>query len=257
MHWELWDTQANSIIGTYVTEMEALRGVRKILAANGPDYVNSLVLGAMYDEGAPRHTELPPVLEGAALRFRLAESGQSASGDSAARAMHERIRLWLAEEDWLVEDVPDPPSSLNVMVTLQGGQVVNVFQRKEHQDHITLAQHWVFEAALRSDIAAISADALQTLLEDVYRDVLLTGVDLGGLGSPPREMRYAAFLYFDGLTKDALVQRMRQLFRARALSIQTIARGIGRPPGAVARGLRQVHRSEDIPVGGGAGAVAS
>jgi hypothetical protein len=251
MHWELWDRQSNSIIGTFATEMEALRGVRKILAANGPDYVDSLVLGAMYDEGAPRHTELPPVLEGAALRFRLSESGQVASGDNAARAMHERIRIWLAEEDWLVEDVPDPPSSLNLMVTLQGGKAVNIFQRKAHLDHITVAQHWVFEDALRSDIAALSADAQHETLEAVYRDALLTGVEAGRLGLPPRELRFAAFVYFDGLTKDALIQRMLLILRALALSTQTIARGLGRPPAAVSRGLRQVHQSEDIPVGGG------
>ena len=187
-----------------------------------------------------------------ALRLRLAESGQSASGDSAARAIHERIRLWLAEEDWLVEDVPDPPSSLNVMVTLPGGNVVNIFQRKDHQDHITVAQHWVFAGALRSDIAALPTDAQHEILAGVHRDALLTGVDLGGLGIPSRGMRYAAFVYFDGLTKDALIQRVLQIFRALALSIQTIARGIGQSPGAVVRGLQLVHRSEDIPVGGGA-----
>jgi hypothetical protein len=251
MHWELWDTQANSNIGTFVTEIEALRGIRKLLAANGPGYIDRLVLGAMYDEGAPRHTELPPVLEGAALRLRLAESGQSASGDSAARAMHERIRLWLAEEDWLVEDVPDSPSSLNIMVTLPSGKAVNIFQRKDHQDHITVAQHWVFAGALRSDIAALPTDVQHEILAGVYRDTLLTGVDLGGLGIPPRGMHIAAFVYFDGLTKDALIQRVLQIFRALALSIQTIARGIGQPPGAVARGLQLVHQSEDIPVGGG------
>jgi hypothetical protein len=205
----------------------------------------------MYDEGAPRHTELPPVLEGAALRFRLSESGQVASGHNAARAMHERIRLWLAEEDWLVEDVPDPPSSLNLMVTLKGGKTINIFQRKDHLDHITVAQHWVFEDALRSDIAALSTDTQQVIVEGVSRDALLTGVELGRLGVPPRAMRFAAFVYFDGLTKDALIQRMLLILRALALSIQTIARGIGRPSADVSRGLRQVHQSEDIHVGGG------
>jgi hypothetical protein len=251
MHWELWDKERNAIVGTFVSEIEALRGIRKMLAERSPDYVDSLVLGAMYDEGAPRHTELPPVLEGAALRFRLAESGQSGSGDSAARAVHERIRLWLAEEDWYVEDVPDPPSSLNLMVTLQGGKVVNIFQRKDHVDHITVVQHWVFEDTLRSALAGLSTDVQHEILEGLYRDVMLAGVDLGGLSIPPHEMRYAAFVYFDGLTKDALVQRILLILRALALSIQTIARGIGQPPAAVSRGLRQIHRSEDILVGGG------
>ena len=143
------------------------------------------------------------------------------------------------------------------MVTLQGGKVVNIFQRKDHLDHITVAQYWVFEDALRSDIAALSTEVQQRILEGVYRGALLTGVDLGGLGTPPREMRYATFVYFDGLTKDVLVQRMLLLVRACALSIQTIARGIVRPSEAVSRGLRQFHRSEDIPVGGGALTVAS
>jgi len=256
MHWELWDTQQNARLGTYVSEIEALREIRKILAANRPDYVDSLVLGAMYDEGAPRHAELPPVLEGAALKFRLGESGQLADGASAARAVHERVRVWLTEEDWHLEDVPDPPSSLNIMVTLQGGQVVNIFQHKGHLDHLTVAQHWVFDDALRADLAALSTDAQHEIVEAVQRDALLTGVDLGGLGVPPRAIRLAAFVYFDGLTKDALVQRMLQILRALALSIQTIARGIDRPTGAVSRSLRQVHRSEDILVGGSSPAVA-
>ena len=127
MHWELWDTEVGALVETFPSEAEALRGVREILAVNSPDLVNALVLGAMYDEEEPRDRELPPVLGGKELLSYLATTPESPVVTAAALVVHERIRQWLAEENWDVRKVDDPQSSFNVMATLPSGPNVNIF----------------------------------------------------------------------------------------------------------------------------------
>lgn len=239
MYWELWDAELNSLIDTFETEAEALEGVRDLLAANTPDYVEDLALIAMHSEGEPQDIELPPVLEGETLKSRLAALAQKSASD-ASREVHERIRTWLAEENWAVRDVSVPETVFNVMVTLQEGQPVNIYQRKDHLDHITIAQHWVFDDSFRSTFSQMAVETQREIVGDVYRDTLMTGVDLEGLNIPPNEMRYHAYAYFDGLTKDVLVQRILLVLRAHALSTRTLARVLevaGRSEDAASRFL--------------------
>jgi hypothetical protein len=125
-------------------------------------------------------------------------NGHVRAVDGAMRAVHDRIRRWLAEENWTVEDVPDPEAVFNVMVTLQGGPRVNIYQRRDHPDHITIAQRWGFVDPFRSDFEKIPKDAQEDVISDIYRDVLMVGVEFGGLAVPLKEMWFNVFVYFDG-----------------------------------------------------------
>jgi len=89
----------------------------------------------------------------AAMRARTPVIGSALLPDES---VHERIRRWLAEEGWDVRDVPDPESSFNVMVTLQTGQSINIFQREEHIDHITFHEHLVLDERFRSDLERLA-----------------------------------------------------------------------------------------------------
>jgi hypothetical protein len=152
MHWELWDRQSAHLIEEFDSEEEALQSVRDMLTANGPELVDALSVGAMYDEGESHDAEPPPSLYGEKLRARLEEMAQQVETE-AAHEVHERIRKWLAEEGWHVRDVGDPQSSFNIMATLQSGPNVNIFQYRDHFDHITLSQHCVFDESSRIEIA--------------------------------------------------------------------------------------------------------
>ena len=225
MHWELWDRESANLVEEFDSEEEALQGVREILAVNGPDLLDSLALGAMYDEGEPRNDELPPVLAGAELQARLAEITQAERAD-ASRAMHERIRKWMAEEGWDVRDVDDPQASFNVMATLQSGPNVNIFQYKHHVDRITFSQHWLFDAEFQSAISRLPEPVVRAAVWNIYRDVSMMGVEFSGLDTPTTEMTMRAYVFFDGLTKDTFVQRALLTIRALSLAIRTFFRAL-------------------------------
>lgn len=70
MHFELWAVHSGNLIARAASEMEALEIVRGLLAANWDP--GDLLLGAERDPGDPEG-DLPPVLEGAALKERAYE----------------------------------------------------------------------------------------------------------------------------------------------------------------------------------------
>ena len=141
--------------------------------------------------------------------------------DEATRAAHERIRKWLAEEGWHVRDVGEPQSSFNIMAALPDGPNVNIFQYKKHVDHITLSQHCVFDEGSRSEIARLPITVQRETVNRIYRDVSIMGVDLSGLSVPSAEMTICTYVYFDGLSKDTLIQRILLTIRALSISLQT------------------------------------
>jgi hypothetical protein len=220
MHWEIWDVESRNLVEDFDTEAEALQAAREILAVNRPDYIDALAVAAMYDEGESRAEELPPALTGETLRARLAEIAQ-ADVAASANSVHERIRKWLAEEGWHVREVNDPQSSFNVMATLQSGDNVNIFQYRSHIDHITLSQHCVFDEPARLEISRLPIAVLKEAVHQIYRDVSIMGLDLSGLAVPSAEMTIRTCVYFDGLTKDSLIQRIYLTIRALSLALRT------------------------------------
>jgi hypothetical protein len=142
--------------------------------------------------------------------------------DEATRAVHERIRTWLAEEGWQVRDINDPQARFNVLVTLPNdSESVNIFQYRDHMDHITLSQHCVFDEQSRLEIAHLPLAVQRDAVLRIRRDASLLGVDLTGLTVPPSELTIRTTIYFDGLSKDALVQRIRLTIRALFFSLET------------------------------------
>jgi hypothetical protein len=146
--------------------------------------------------------------------------------DEATRAVHKRIRKWLAEEGWHVRDVDDPQSSFNVMATLQSGPNVNIFQYTHHVDRITFSQHWLFDAEFRSEISQLPEHVVRDVVWNIYRDVSMMGVEFSGLDTPTTELTLRAYLYFDGLTKDTFVQRALLTIRSVVLAIRTFVRAL-------------------------------
>src|SRR4051812_23572254 len=155
MYWELWDVASRSRIADFASEAEAIQAVREILVANSPGLIDDLTLVAMYDDGESRDVELPPVLEGEKLHARLAEMAEETAAD-ASRRVHAQIKRWLAEERWEVRDIPNPNAWLNIVVTLQSGQGLRIFQASDHLDHITIAKQLVLGGKILTEFSQIS-----------------------------------------------------------------------------------------------------
>jgi hypothetical protein len=241
MHWELWDTERNALVATYLSEDEALRGVRDLVAAQSPEYVMALVLGAMYDEDEARHAELPPVLEGEALRQRLVENARRAVTTDVTPTTHRRIREWLTAEGWQLRDAPEPLTSLNLLATLRSGQSVQIFQYQQQPDHITISQHWRFDDRLMTDVAQLPPVVQRDTVWSIYRDATMMGVEFSGHTVPPREMTFRSSVYFDGLTKDVLMQRILLTIRALHLGVRTLARALEAHNLSSEAASRQLH----------------
>jgi hypothetical protein len=163
--------------------------------------------------------------------------------DESTRVVHQRIRKWLAEEDWHVRDVDDPQAIFNVMATLPNGPNVNIFQYKHHVDRITLSHHWLFDDEFRSAICQLPEGSLRDVVWTIYRDVTTMGAEFIGLDTPSTEMTIRAYVYFDGLTKDSFIQRTLLTIRALALAIRTFFRALeehGRSSEVTAQLLRFV-----------------
>jgi len=239
MHWELWHTASSNLVETFDSEDEGLQAVREMLAVNRPDIVDELVLGAMYDDGEPDEIELPPVLEGETLKARLAETAPVAE----ARAVHERIRQWVTEERWDVQDVPDDQALLNIHVKLDNGQTVSIMQSKSRPNHIDIAKQLTFGDSTRVEFSQLSSECQRTTLWSIHHDLTMLGVEFDGPGIPLTIARFFAAIYFDGLTKDRLIQTMALVLRAQSLTIWTFARALeatGEPSPAAKDLLRLV-----------------
>jgi len=180
--------------------------------------------------------------------------------DDATRAMHERIRKWLVEEGWHVRDIDHAESSLNIMVTLKSQQEINIYQLKEHLDHLTLHIHLTFGEDDLNEISQIPEDSRREIGWDIFQEVSIMGVEIAPLNTQLSEMRFLTYIYFDGLTKDTLIQRILLVLRAASLSVHTIARGFaraGRSAEAMSNLLRLVPREHAGPGIGGGLSVAS
>ncbi len=161
------------------------------------------------------------------LKRLSANGAQSALANAdASREVHQKIRRWLSEENWQVSDVDDPQSIFNVMVTLQDGAAINLYQYFEHKDRITLNEHVVYNEQSRLALSGLSPDIRRETEWSVYRDVSLLGVECDEINLLQGELRYTSRIYFDGLTKDALVQRIRLVLRAVDLSTRAFRRSL-------------------------------
>ena len=145
-----------------------------------------------------------------------------------AHKVHKRIRAWIEEENWEVHDIPNPNAKFNIVVTLHNGQGLRIFQSIFDVDHITIAKQLVLGGNILEDFSHISPQSQRDILRGLQRDATLAGVDVEGLERPLQAVWFFSYAYFDGLTKDVLIQRSLLVLRALALSVNTLIQGFER-----------------------------
>lgn len=250
MHWELWETESANLVETFDTEAEGLQAVREMLAVNKPDLIDSLVLGASFDEDEPDDVALPPVLGGEALKARLAELAHEEIAE-ATHKVHARIRKWLTEEGWRVEDFPDDNSHFNLIVSLANGQTMNIIQSKGKVDSFVITTRLSLQDNIGPSFSKLPIQRQGDVVWGLFRDLSIIGVEFRGPGIPLSEIEYFAPVFFDGLTKDTLIQRMYMISRALTLSAGTLLRALNelegddRPSEATVHPLRVVGPPAD------------
>jgi hypothetical protein len=244
MYWELWDVGSRNLIEDFASEEEALQAVREILAPNRPELIDDLALVAMYEEGESRDAELPPALQGAELQARLNED-QLVIAAASSRTVHDKIRKWLAEENWTTTDIENRYAIFNVNVKLLDGQGVRIFQHRAHRDQIRIAASLELGISIQAELSQNQSKSPPDILWNIYRDATLAGVDIEGVDPPLDVIWHSTNVHFDGLTKDVLMQRILLVLRVLRLSARSLIReleGAGHPD--VADTLRDFDREE-------------
>jgi hypothetical protein len=173
-------------------------------------YEDLRVLGVKMEPGAAKSPEQTPDV------------------DDTTRAVHDRIRKWLGEEGCHIQEIPNPTAMLNIVVTLQNGQGLRILQSKDHADRITIAKQLRLGSAFREELLELPVVDRREMLWEIRRDCTILGIDLEGLEFPTESIWHIVCVYFDGLTKDVLFQRILQVLRALALSINALIRGFER-----------------------------
>jgi hypothetical protein len=69
--YEVWDTDAGSMIGTFATEHDALADVRGLLEVNGAGYADDLALARRREDGGT------PIADGSGLALRARQQRPS------------------------------------------------------------------------------------------------------------------------------------------------------------------------------------
>lgn len=170
----------------------------------------------------------------------------STSAEATAHKVHQRVRKWLTEEHWHVDDVPIPPESFNIVAVGLDGQAINIYQHKEFLDHIALSLRWSYER-VQQKIGQLDEHELRDVMWSIYRDAVMMGIEPFGIDTPSTSIMLRTHLYFDGLTKDTLMQRIQLVNRAYTLAMQTLiraleARGHSDPSALSSEDLRRIMR---------------
>lgn len=157
----------------------------------------------------------------------------STSAAETAQKVQKKIRKWLTEDGWAIEDLPVPSDSFNVVAVRHNGLAINIFQPGDALDHVALSLRWTHDR-IRQLIGDPSDSQLHDLVWNIYRDVSLMGLDIFDAKGSSTDMIFRTHAYFDGLTKDTLMQRIQLVNRAYALAMRMSVRAQeapGRPAG--------------------------
>lgn len=146
------------------------------------------------------------------------------TGDQSIEEVRQRIQGWLMEEGWSIgqADVPDAAWTLTGKDPV--GRHIIVAQRANRSDQVLIngsvsvsKQHLGAYNALSQEERGLFAWEIQSTL--LSRDIEFS-VD----GDPPSKFLIAQRIYYDGLTKDAFLQRVSEVRRAVTTLLMMYAR---------------------------------
>jgi len=140
----------------------------------------------------------------------------------AVEDWRQRIQNWIMEEGWKVGTASSPDAAWVVTGEDSQGRHITVAQRQDRPDQIVINGAVDISEPHKTlwrdmDLDAKRAFALDLQIRLLYLDVEFQGV--GGAAENPDRFIFAQRIYYDGLTKDAFLQRVSWVRRAVTLFI--------------------------------------
>lgn len=144
--------------------------------------------------------------------------------------VEKKISGWLSEEGWKLTPETRPEFRFVVIADDGSGRKLAISQHSQKPDRVTIEGGVAFGDEQAKKFAALSAAKRQDFLWDLRFDLLATDVEFSGLGEPLRRITLAQPIFYDGLTKDAFMQRVSEVKKALLLVLWKISRVMEEPP---------------------------
>jgi hypothetical protein len=143
-----------------------------------------------------------------------------------------RVQNWLLGEGWELAEKEHAEAAWLVEARDPGGRHLVVGQKRGKADQVILEGAVVLSDPHRLSFDALPPEARQDLLWNLRFALLHLGVEFQGVQEPFRRVTLGQRIYYDGLTKDAFLQRLSQVRNAILATVWTVARRLNlTPPG--------------------------
>lgn len=211
--YEVWDMESANQVGVFQSEAEAEAFLSGMLRKNGPEAVKALSLAAVeVDDAGIVDQRL--VLEGPdfiadierALGFRkAAQEGTS---------LQTRVRAWLEQFGFHVTVLADPSTVFNFQVLVAPNRPVHVIQPKDSATFLVFGAQVMLRPEETEYIERQPHLRQKRFFWGVRLELLRLGVEFTDIKSPLESVRLVTRIYEDGVSQDALMNRLLLISRA-------------------------------------------
>jgi hypothetical protein len=147
-----------------------------------------------------------------------------------AESVRGRIQSWLLGEGWELAEKEHADALWLVEARDTGGRHLIVGQKRGKADQVVLEGAVMLSEPHQRSFEALDPAARQELLWDLRFTLIRIGVEFQGVQDPFRRVTLGQRIYYDGLTRDAFLQRVTQVRNAVLATIWTFARRLNLTP---------------------------
>lgn len=151
------------------------------------------------------------------------------------------IKDWLMSEGWTVSERDHDQARWVLVAEDTSKRRVVVAQARSPSDQIRIQATVELSDPHRQQFAALPQALRDEVLWDMRMRLLAMHVEFSGLGAPLERVHVNQRIYRDGLSRDALMQRVSQVKDAMICVIWSALRHLGNEPAPTARGDFLVH----------------
>jgi hypothetical protein len=149
------------------------------------------------------------------------------SDTSDCEKVKSNIQKWLLEDGYKIESQPNQDTLFRFVATDRTGIKTIIVQPKLMLDQIVIGAGIQFDNAQQSALQTLENKNRLDFLWDLRFGLLNLDVGFNGVAMPLKGIEITKTIYYDGLTKDALLQRVSNIKRAVIFTMWTFDRKFG------------------------------
>lgn len=155
----------------------------------------------------------------------------AAGGGGHINHKRARIQEWMMSAGWRINDAQSLGiNTAWVIGGLHASQInVAVAQPAPHPDLLAIEAGVTVTEDVRKQFEAMSVSDKNEMLWDLKKGLLFMSLEFNGLGEPLGLIRISQFIYDDGLTKDAFLNRLHRVKDGAFFVLASIGRRFGGP----------------------------